>query len=143
MAQIFRPATTTAIQRISGRPELLVKVFSTRDSVPLARTTIHTVPTAPQGCRDLVTSAVFRAESIVNLPFSLTLYVESLSTGLFYEIAKADLIAYGEEWRPIKPNFSLPLEPGDELQISGIGAGSPATIGVNCSVGGIEYRPSS
>lgn len=141
VAQIFKPASQ--IQRVSNQQEAFVKVFYGESGISSTLTTIHTVPTEPQGCRDVVTFATFYVASNIDLPFSVTIFVESRSTGLAYEIAQANLLALNDQWRPFSPGFGLPLGPGDKLQIIGSGAGAPSSISVDVYIGGIEYRPAT
>ena len=71
MAQVFAPVG--GIQRVSSQDASLVKVFYRANTVAQSTTTIHTVPTDPQGTRDLVTFATFVARATGAAPYVLLL----------------------------------------------------------------------
>ena len=123
------------IQRVSNQDASLGKVFYRSTTVPTSWTAAHTVPTSPQGARDLVTWATFTATDAT--AYTLQMRVVPL-TGATAEIGQAQLAADGEQWRPMEPGVALPLEPGDQLQIIGSGAG---TVNVNVYIAGVQHRP--
>ena len=142
MAQIFRQATEGAVQRVSSKQEANTRVFVAQDGISSTITTVHTAPTAPQGCRDLITFVEFYAANDgVTTPCYAYLYVKGRDTGDVYKIAQGRMLVPFETFRPIKPSCPLPLEPGDELQIAAVGGVNPASLTVY--IGGIEYRPAT
>lgn len=138
MAQVFTP--TSRIQRVSEQDASIAEVFYQANTVAQTLTILHTVPTEPQGCRDLITFATFVARATGAAPYYLLLIVNSTKFGPI-SVAQGALIADGEQWRPFRRDFALPLEPGDTLKLLADELGTSTDLDVDVYIGGMRYRP--
>lgn len=129
------PSSSSSVQRVSDEPRRW-RIFASGTTVPTSWTTVITgaksaaIKSSKQ--KTVITWVSF--VSTDGSDYTLQIRLQD-PAGTSYEIAQAQLVEDGEQWRPMKEVTAVPIPPGWLVQIIGSGAG---TVNVHWVFAGYE-----